>query len=210
MALRCGHDAPMIVARATGLPIVLFLAIGAGCARTGDAGPGADSGSAPRAAEAALPEASSSSEPIEAGEGADAGVSRRSTQPRREGWTYDPGFTIGGEPPLPEIPPGTLTGVAIEKVVSSHKTEVRRECWERRPHDAGPMARAQVDVKINADGKVTSALATGNDAGLNACLEALISRWVFPGGPGEVTIPFYFAVPAPGPAARGFVGTSSD
>jgi hypothetical protein len=113
------------------------------------------------------------------------------------------GDLVGGAPPL-QMPTGPglsggggptagggLSESQIESTVNRYKLGVRRTCWERGSSGVNN-AQINVNVKINGTGHVTSAIATGNDPVTGKCLENEIQRWQFPGGPGEVNIPFKF------------------
>jgi hypothetical protein len=90
--------------------------------------------------------------------------------------------------------PGPFDSEAVVRVVRGKEAEVRRACWSR----AGGRAAEQVDVRIKldvgADGHVTAATPSGNDAAVGACVASVMRGATFPAPrrPTSVDVPFHF------------------
>jgi hypothetical protein len=97
-----------------------------------------------------------------------------------------------GDPFLPVRPLGQE---AVQRVVASHTTSIRRTCWEPRAEDRGPSsANITVNLTIAPNGTVSASSATGDDAVVARCIEAQTRSWSFPapGAAATVSIPFKF------------------
>lgn len=106
--------------------------------------------------------------------------------------------------PLAIAPPKTdrpsFDSAAVESVVASHRTGVKRTCWERGQGadvDKAESASINVSVRLAPDGSVESTSSSGvtpADRAVGTCVEKQIRGWRFP-APGTsttVTIPFRF------------------
>jgi hypothetical protein len=88
---------------------------------------------------------------------------------------------------------GTFDQAAIERVVSSRKSGVKRRCLERGDPSASS-TKVTATITIAPSGAVQSVTAAGNDADVARCIESQLRTWSFP-PPGEVKqvqIPFVF------------------
>lgn len=88
---------------------------------------------------------------------------------------------------------GTFDQAAIERVVNSRKTAVKRVCLER---NAGGAASTKVTatITIAPNGSVQNVSTAGDDPAVARCIEQQLRTWSFP-APGEVKtvqIPFVF------------------
>jgi hypothetical protein len=131
-------------------------------------------------------------------------------QPDRPGYRDRVRAAVGAAnvrpPPTPSPddplgPPGDegapLDAEAVRRVVAANAAGLKRACWERRLADRDGPAAASVTVTatIGGDGRVDATRATGDDAPLQACLEAQVATWRFPasGAAKTVSLPFRFA-----------------
>lgn len=95
--------------------------------------------------------------------------------------------------PSPSGGGGTFDQGAIERVVNSRKTGVKRKCLERSSGGASS-TKVTATLTIAPSGKVQNVSTTGNDPVVGKCIEQQLRTWAFP-APGEirqVQIPFVF------------------
>jgi hypothetical protein len=72
--------------------------------------------------------------------------------------------------------PHGLSRAQIEQTIDQHGTALK-SCWKATgPHGE---LRLHVDITMNPDGHVESAVANSHDAAVNACLEKQIKGWRF-------------------------------
>jgi hypothetical protein len=73
-------------------------------------------------------------------------------------------------------PPHGLSHDQIEETIQKHGTALK-SCWKATgPHGE---LRLHVDITMNPDGHVESAVANSHDAAVNTCLEKQIKGWRF-------------------------------
>jgi serine/threonine protein kinase len=88
---------------------------------------------------------------------------------------------------------GTFDQGAIERVVNSRKTGVKRTCLERSA-STGSSTKVTATITIAPNGSVQNVSAAGDDPSVAKCIEQQLRGWSFP-PPGEqkqVQIPFVF------------------
>ena len=89
---------------------------------------------------------------------------------------------------------GTLDSSSIERVVASHRSGVKRTCWERGGADQKSSVNVMVSAQVAPDGSVASTSSSGDDPVVGKCIEAQVRTWRFaaPGATTTVNIPFKF------------------
>jgi hypothetical protein len=82
---------------------------------------------------------------------------------------------------------------AIERLVASHRSAVKRVCWEREPLTKRS-ADVTVEVRVEPSGPPSLVHATGDDAAVVKCVEGRVRTWTFPHPRSQTTvkIPFRF------------------
>ncbi len=88
---------------------------------------------------------------------------------------------------------GGLDQAAVERVVASRRTGVKRTCWERANTEKSS-ASVMVVVTVAPNGTVQNASASGDDPVIAKCIENQVRTWTFPapGSKTTVNIPFKF------------------
>lgn len=82
---------------------------------------------------------------------------------------------------------------AVERVVASHRSGVKRSCWERVA-DQKSSVNVTVNATVGPQGNVTSASSSGDDPVVAKCIENQVRGWQFPasGSSTPIVIPFKF------------------
>jgi hypothetical protein len=102
--------------------------------------------------------------------------------------TDDP---FADSPPLP----GPLDSAGVDLVVSRHRADIKRTCWEQSGRAGAPShASVTIALTIGTDGRVVSSSSVGDDPVLAKCIESQTRTWSFPrpAAPTSVNIPFKF------------------
>ena len=100
---------------------------------------------------------------------------------------------LGGGPGPGPSTAGTFDQAAIERVVNTRKTGVKRMCLERSSSTASS-TKVTATITIAPTGSVQSVASQGDDPVVAKCIEQQLKNWTFP-PPGEVKqvqIPFVF------------------
>jgi hypothetical protein len=85
-------------------------------------------------------------------------------------------FVLAGTAGCDDSPHG-LSHAQIEQTIKEHGDGLK-SCWKATgPHGE---LHLHVDMTMNPDGHVESAVSTGNDPKVNACLEKQVKTWTFP------------------------------
>ena len=87
-----------------------------------------------------------------------------------------------------------LDSSSVERVVASHRTGVKRTCWERGGADQKASVNVTVSATVGPDGHVIGTSSSGDDPVVGKCIESQVRGWVFgaPGSTTTVNIPFKF------------------
>jgi len=87
--------------------------------------------------------------------------------------------------------PERLTPQMAQEVVSNNRQSVAREC---KPLVESGAQRVEVMITVARSGNVAKVLSDGPNQELNGCVEALVTRWVFPPSQNETAlrVPFVF------------------
>jgi hypothetical protein len=82
----------------------------------------------------------------------------------------------------------------VERVVASHRTGVKRTCWERGGADQKASVNVTVSATVAPDGSVSGTSSNGDDPVVAKCIESQVKSWRFaaPGATTTVNIPFKF------------------
>lgn len=72
--------------------------------------------------------------------------------------------------------PRANAGVVTDDVTRLHAREIGDTCWSGDSREA---ARLTVSMAVGVDGRVRSAIASGESAQMRSCVEALVSTWEF-------------------------------
>lgn len=96
---------------------------------------------------------------------------------------------------------GALSATDVERVVSSHRALVKRQCWDpalsgAKGGSAPKSTRVTASVTVGTNGKVQSASVSGGDGypGLASCVQGQVRNWTFPPSDGAtLNVPFVFA-----------------
>jgi hypothetical protein len=112
------------------------------------------------------------------------------------------GLGLGAGPGGPNVGPGNgpsaggggLDQSSIERVVASHRTGVKRTCWERGGADQKSSVNVTVSVTVAPNGSVAGTSSSGDDPVVAKCIESQVRGWMFnaPGATTRVDIPFKF------------------
>jgi predicted Zn finger-like uncharacterized protein len=89
---------------------------------------------------------------------------------------------------------GGLDSSSVERVVASHRTGVKRTCWERGGADQKASVNVTVSATVAPDGSVSGTSSSGDDPVVAKCIESQVKTWRFaaPGATTTVNIPFKF------------------
>lgn len=89
---------------------------------------------------------------------------------------------------------GGLDQSSVERVVASHRTGVKRTCWERGGADQKSSVNVTVTATVGPDGSVTNTSSSGDDPVVGKCIENQVRSWRFnaPGSSTTIHIPFKF------------------
>lgn len=89
---------------------------------------------------------------------------------------------------------GGLDSSSVERVVASHRSGVKRTCWERGGADQKSSVNVTVSATVAPDGRVSRTSSTGDDPVIAKCIESQVRNWRFnaPGATTTVNIPFKF------------------
>jgi outer membrane biosynthesis protein TonB len=89
---------------------------------------------------------------------------------------------------------GGLDSSSVERVVASHRTGVKRTCWERGGADQKASVNVTVSATVAPDGSVSGTSSNGDDPVVAKCIESQVKTWRFaaPGSTTTVNIPFKF------------------
>jgi predicted Zn finger-like uncharacterized protein len=100
----------------------------------------------------------------------------------------------GGGGPSPAGGGGGLDSSSVERVVASHRTGVKRTCWERGGADQKASVNVTVSATVAPDGSVAGTSSSGDDPVVAKCIESQVRSWRFsaPGATTTVNIPFKF------------------
>ncbi len=89
---------------------------------------------------------------------------------------------------------GGLDSSSVERVVASHRSGVKRTCWERGGADQKSSVNVTVSATVAPDGSVSGTSSSGDDPVVAKCIEQQVRAWRFnaPGAATTVNIPFKF------------------
>ena len=104
------------------------------------------------------------------------------------------GPNVGGGSGASAAGGGGLDSTSIERVVASHRTGVKRTCWERGGADQKSSVNVLVSATVAPDGSVAGTSSSGDDPVVGKCIESQVRTWKFnaPGSTTTVNIPFKF------------------
>ena len=89
---------------------------------------------------------------------------------------------------------GGLDSSSVERVVATHRTGVKRTCWERGGADQKSSVNVTISATVAPNGSVSSTSSSGDDPVVAKCIEQQVKAWHFnaPGSTTTVNIPFKF------------------
>ncbi|MCS6898305.1 MAG: GYF domain-containing protein [Myxococcales bacterium] len=105
-------------------------------------------------------------------------------------------------PPTNDAPPTsteTIPAGKLQEIVNSHRTSIRRTCWD--PIVASGAASGSVKVTVTLTivaGRVTTISVGGADGRLSGCIQGRVRGWQFPTGFAPTTTSFTLAFVAQG------------
>ena len=104
------------------------------------------------------------------------------------------GPNVGGGGPGPGAGGGGLDSSSVERVVASHRSGVKRTCWERGGADQKSSVNVLVSAQVGPAGNVVGTSSSGDDPVVAKCIEQQVKGWMFsaPGSTTTVNIPFKF------------------
>ncbi len=91
--------------------------------------------------------------------------------------------------------PRALDTAAVERVISAHRSEIKRICWDRRERKSGRAGTSTtITLTVGTDGRVLNTSSSGDDPVISRCIESEAHMWTFPRPltPTVLNIPFKF------------------
>ena len=87
-----------------------------------------------------------------------------------------------------------ITTAEVASVIATNKVDLRERCFTPKRDIAS--ANVNVEIRIDADGSVREATATGSHPGVSTCVENEVKQWRFPARSAPTTqpirLPFVF------------------
>jgi predicted Zn finger-like uncharacterized protein len=104
------------------------------------------------------------------------------------------GPNVGAAGAGPGAGGGGLDSSSVERVVASHRSGVKRTCWERGGADQKSSVNVTVSAQVGPAGNVVGTSSSGDDPQVAKCIENQVKGWMFsaPGATTTVNIPFKF------------------